>query len=136
MAQIVAYLVKAHSLPPQLVVNIDQIDIHFFPTGGTHTWAQKMSKHVLVHGVEDKRQITVSVSSSVTGNLLPFQLVFTLLTQRSLSPRNIKRVACEEIGWHLTCTNNHWSNMTTCQEFVEKILQPYGEHQLEILNIG
>ena len=26
--------------------------------------------------------------------------------------------------------------MITCQEFVEKILQPYRDHQIEILNIG
>ena len=41
MAQRVAYLVKTHSLPPQLVVNTDQTGIHLVPTGGTHTWTQK-----------------------------------------------------------------------------------------------
>ena len=136
MTQRVAYLVKAHSLPPELVVNTDQTGIHLVPTGGTRTWAHKGSKHVLVHGVEDKRQITVSVSSSAAGNLLPFQLVFTGLTQRSLPPRNTGRIACEEGGWHLTCTNNHWSNLTTCQEFVEKILQPYRLQQVEVLKMN
>lgn len=131
MAQRVAYLVKAHSIPPQLVVNTDQTGIHLVPTGGAHTWAQKGSKHVLVHGVEDKRQITVSVSSSAAGDLLPFQLVFTGLTQRSLPPRNNGRIACEEAGWQLTCTN-----LSTCQEFVEKILQPYREKQVDMLNLA
>ena len=41
MAQRVAYLVKAHSLPPQLVVNTDQTCIHLVPTGEAHTWTQK-----------------------------------------------------------------------------------------------
>ena len=90
----------------------------------------------MVHEIEDKRQITVSVSSSAVGDLLPFQLVFTGLTQRSLSQRNSGRIACEEAGWHLTCTNNHWSNMTTCQEFVDRILQPYRKQQVQMLNIA
>jgi hypothetical protein len=55
MSQRVAYLVKAHSIPPELVVNTDQTGIHLVPTGGAHTWALKGSKHVLVHGIEDKR---------------------------------------------------------------------------------
>ena len=54
MAQRVAYLIKAHYFPPQLVVNIDPTGIHLIPTGGTYTWAQKRSKHVLLYGYEDK----------------------------------------------------------------------------------
>ena len=37
MSQRVAYLVKAHSVPPELVVNIDQMGIHLVPTGGAYT---------------------------------------------------------------------------------------------------
>ena len=37
MVQRVAYLVKAHSLPPQLVINTDQTGIHLVPTGRTYT---------------------------------------------------------------------------------------------------
>jgi hypothetical protein len=135
MSQRVAYLVKAHSIPPELVVNTDQTGIHLVPTGGAHTWVLKGSKNVLVHGNEDKRQITVSVSSTAAGGLLPFQVVFTGLTQRSLPPRNSGRIGCEDAGWHLTSSNNHWSNLTTCQEFVERILQPYRVQQTEVLQM-
>jgi hypothetical protein len=127
--------VKAHSIPPELVVNTDQTGIHLVPTGGAHTWVLKGSKNVLVHGNEDKRQITVSVSSTAAGGLLPFQVVFTGLTQRSLPPRNSGRIGCEDAGWHLTSSNNHWSNLTTCQEFVERILQPYRVQQTEVLQM-
>jgi hypothetical protein len=107
MSQKVVYLVKAHSIPSALVVNTDQTGIHLVPTGGAHTWALKGSKHVLVHGIEDKRQITVSLSSTAAGNFLPFQVVFIGLTQISLPPRNSGRIGCEEEGWHLTSSNNH-----------------------------
>ena len=135
MSQRIAYLVKAYSIPHELVVNTDQTGIHLVPTRGAHTWALKGSKHVLVHGIEDKRQITVLVSLSVARGLLLFQVVFTSLTQRSLPPRNNGRIGCEDVGWHLTSSNNHWSNLTTCQEFVERILQPYRVQQIEILQM-
>jgi hypothetical protein len=89
---------KAHSIPPKLVVNTDQTGIHLVPTRGVHTWALKGSKHVLVHGIEDKRQITVSVPLTIAGNLLPFQVVFIGLTQRSLPPRNNGQIGCEDAG--------------------------------------
>jgi hypothetical protein len=41
---------------------MDQTGIHLIPTGGARTWAEKGSKHVLIHGQEDKRQITMYVS--------------------------------------------------------------------------
>jgi hypothetical protein len=62
--------------------------IHLIFTGGARTWAEKGSKHVFVHGQEDKRQITVSSSSSTDGDLLPFQVIFTGTTSRSLPPQN------------------------------------------------
>jgi hypothetical protein len=58
MAQRCAYLVKMYNIPPELVVNTDQTGIHLVPTGGAKTWETKGSRHVLVHGVDDKRQFT------------------------------------------------------------------------------
>ena len=135
MAQRAAFFVKAYSIPIELFVNMDQTGIHVVPTGGARIWAKKGSKHVLVHGMEDKKQVTISVSSSASGNLLPFQVVFTGLTDKSLPPRNPGRLQCEGAGWQLTCSKNHWSNMSTCQEFVETILQPYRKQVIAELNL-
>jgi hypothetical protein len=77
MTQRIAYLVKCYNVPCELVVNTDQTGIHLVPTGGTKTWEEKGSKHVAVIGIEDKRQVTVAVSSSLSGNILPFQVIFT-----------------------------------------------------------
>jgi hypothetical protein len=135
MAQRAAYLVKAHSIPPELMVNSDQTGIHLIPTGGARTWAEKGSKHVLVHGQDDKRQITVSVSSSAAGDLLPFQAIFTGTTYRCLPPQNEGRELCEEAGWHLTYSSNHWSNLDTCKDFVKKILEPYRVKQVQQMGL-
>ena len=135
MTQRIAYLVKCYNVPCELVVNTDQTGIHLVPTGGTKTWEEKGSKHVAVIGIEDKRQVTVAVSSSLSGNILPFQVIFTGTTTRSLPPMNQGRKKCEEAGWHITHTSNHWSNLDSCKGFVEKILQPYRLKQIEILGL-
>jgi hypothetical protein len=124
MAQRCACLVKIHSIPQSLVVNIDQTGIHLVPTGGSRTWEEKNSKFVRVHGVDDKRQITEAASSAANGQVLPFQVIFQDLTSRILPPMNQGRQTCEDAGWHLTFSSNHWSNLNTCKAFVEKILTP------------
>jgi hypothetical protein len=80
----IAYLLKLYSIPPCLVVNIDQIGIHLVPTIGERTWESKGSKHIQVLGVEDKRQVTIVVSSTANGNLPPGQVAFTSTTHRCL----------------------------------------------------
>jgi hypothetical protein len=135
MAQWTTYLVKAHSIAPKLVINTGQTWIQLVPAGGALTWAENGSKHVQILGMEDKRQITFLVSSSAAGNLLPFQLVFIGTTNRYLSPRNKGRQMCEDVGWRLTYSNNHWSNLTTCKQFVEQILQPYRRKQVQEMGL-
>jgi hypothetical protein len=135
MAQRCAYLINVHNIPPQLVVNTDQTSIHLVPTGGARTWETKDSKHVNVHEVEDKRQITVRVSSATTGEVLPFQIIFQGLTSRSLPPLTDGKRDCLDNGWNLTFSGNHWSTMVTCKDFVNTILTRYIDVQIELLGL-
>ena len=73
MAQHCVYLINVHNIPQQLVVNSNQTGIHLVPTGGARTWETKGSKHVNVHGIEDKRKITGAESSSTTGHVYLFK---------------------------------------------------------------
>jgi hypothetical protein len=102
MAQQAAYLVKAHNTLATMMVNSDQTGIHIVPSSGARTWAEKGSKHILVHRMEDKRQITCTVSSIAMENLLPFQLIFIGSTDRCLLLRNKGCQRVEDEGWHLT----------------------------------
>jgi hypothetical protein len=135
MAQRCAFLVRVYNIPEGLIVNTDQTSIHLVPTGGARTWEVKNSKQVMVHRVEDKRQITVAASSAANGKVLPFQVIFQGLTSRSLPPLNDGRIACEESGWHVTFTSNHWSSLDTCKDFVDKILSSYRKAQIEELGL-
>jgi hypothetical protein len=83
MAQMCAYFIKVHNIPQSPVVNSDQIGIYLVPTGA-RTWDTKGIRQVSVHGLEDKKQVTVVVSSTATDEVLPFQVVFQGLTSRAL----------------------------------------------------
>ena len=98
MTQRTAYLVKAHSIPPTMFINTNKIEIHLVPFRGARIWVEKGSKHNLVHGMDDKRQITCSISSSAAKNLLPFQLIFTGTIDRCLPPQNTGCQECEDEG--------------------------------------
>ena len=76
MTQRCAYLIKVHNILQYIVINNDQTGIHLVSTRGAKTWDIKEIKQVSVHGREDKRQVTIVVSSTVTGEVLPFQVVF------------------------------------------------------------
>jgi hypothetical protein len=105
------------------------------PIGGARTWETKGSKHVLIHGVDDKRQFTVAASSAASGEVLPFQVIFQGLTSCSLPPLNDGRHDCNNVGWHLTQSSNHWSTLDTCKEFVQTILVTYRALQIDLFNL-
>ena len=109
--------------------------MHLVPTRGATTWEKKGSKHVCVHGKEDKRQLITVVSSTAEGLLLPLQVVFIGRTFRSLYVSNERRQFCKGLGWDLITSSNHWSTLQTCKDFAEKILQPYKIAQTRTLDL-
>ncbi len=71
MAHTIAYLVKMYNILTCLVVNTIQIEVHLVTIRRCWTWETKWNKYVQVLGIENKRQITIVVSSSMNGSLLP-----------------------------------------------------------------
>ena len=55
--------------------------------------AEKGSKHVSIAGGIDKRCITLTVTESINGQLLPLQVIYKVKTERCLPPkaRDVKR---------------------------------------------
>ncbi len=107
IAHRVAYLVKVYNIPMCVIVNTNQIGVHLVPTGRDQTWETRGAKHVHVLGIEDKRQITIVVSSSTERSLLPLQVVFQGTTNHTLPPMNHGRKQCSLISFHLTYNSNH-----------------------------
>ncbi|KAL2649782.1 hypothetical protein R1flu_017910 [Riccia fluitans] len=69
----IAYLVCAYTIPAELVINGDQTGVQLLIVGRERTYAFKGCREVAVAGAGDKWQITLLVSSSAVGDLLPFQ---------------------------------------------------------------
>ena len=78
-----AYTIKDEEIPSALIVNSDQTQVTL--AQGCHmTYAPIGLRQVVTAGSEEKRVITVMVSSSNNGTLLPFQAIYKGSTQTSL----------------------------------------------------
>jgi hypothetical protein len=62
---------------------------------------------VQVLGLEDKRQVTMVVSSNTIEDLLPPQIIFTGSAPRTLPPNSKGKTNYINDGWDLTFSENH-----------------------------
>ena len=69
--------------------------------------------------MDDKRQITLTLACSLSGELLPFQVLYEGKTNRC-HPSLCFPEGCDI--WH---TPNHWANGETSVRFVSNIIIPY-----------
>jgi hypothetical protein len=120
------------SIPPELVINMDQTGMNLVPVG-KFTYARKGQRHVRLLGLDDKRQITLVPAITAAGGVLPFQAIVKGTTSRSLPPA-ADRARTEALGFNYTCSDNHWANKQTMYEWVDNILVPYIAQTMRTLN--
>ena len=112
--------VLKHNIPDELIINVDQTPSKFVATDNI-TMSAKGEKHISQAGATDKTAITVTLSESLDGHILPFQLIYTGKTQRSLP--NVTFPG----GFCLAYNQKHWSNETETIRLIEDVLVPYIE---------
>ena len=56
---------------------------------------------------------------SLSGNLLPFQLIYQGKTAACLPKVELPQ------DWHIKCTANHWFNEGKILEYIQLVLMPY-----------
>lgn len=131
------YCIKEHDIPSELFVNTDQTQVVYAP-GSKLTWAKKGSKQVSVVGLEEKRAMTLVVSVGNSGQLLPFQAIYSGITKRSCpSPSCDKYKEAHELGIHFNASGNatYWSTLETMKLLVDDIVAPYFAAQKQKLNL-
>jgi len=108
---------------PSLIVNMDQTGQNLVPAAA---WTYEIAgaAAVGVVGAEDKRQITACIASSLSGELLPLQLVFQGKTRRCLPTVTASSIAARV---HITNSQNHWSTQETMRDWITEVLLPYAE---------
>ena len=79
----IASAVLKYNIPDELILNNDQTTSKFVPRENV-TMAETGSKHVSRKDGNDKRGITVTLSEINTEKILPFELIYTGKTARSL----------------------------------------------------
>lgn len=110
--------VKDNNIPDDLILNWDQTGVKMIPTS-EWTMATAGSKQVEMVGLDDKRQVTALLCVTLSGVLLPPQILYKGKTD-----------ACHPQvkfpdGWCVSHTVNHWSTEGSMIQFIECIVIPY-----------
>lgn len=123
----IAWVIKHWDIHSKLIVNSDQTQMAL--AQGCHmTYAPKNSTQVSVIGSEEKRAITVLVSVTNDGVLLPYQSIHSGMTARSLPASDCPCMKESLDAGHLfesSMTKTYWSTPKTMQNFVNRTLAPY-----------
>ena len=97
--------------------------------GSSWTMDLKGQQRVEIAAMNDKRQMTLVMCGSLSGNLLPFQLIYQGKTAASLPKVDFPK------QWHVTATENHWSNEEKTKEYIQLIIIPYIEMKRRELDL-
>ena len=104
----IASAVRTYNVPNELILNANQTPSKYVPTTNV-TMAEQGTAHIPARGREDKRAITVTVIQSLSGKMLPFQIIYTGKSERCLPLE-------------------HWSNEVETLSLIDKIIAPYIEN--------
>ena len=122
-------IVDLEDIPHDLILNWDQTAINYVPVSNW-TMAKQGSKKVKIAGVDDKRQITVVLAGSLTGELLPLQLVYQGKTKQCLP-----KVKFPD-DWLISFTPNHWCNEITMEAYIHEVIAPFIRQKRELLHLS
>ena len=71
-------------IPEQLIINFDQFGCNLVPTGHS-TMEEKGVKQVKITKSDDKREVTIVLSTTLSGDVLPFQVRLFIFCQYQVS---------------------------------------------------
>ena len=113
--------VETWNIPHVLIINWNQTGSKLVPVS-EWTMEREGTKQVAIIGQEDKREVTVLMSVTASGILLPFQVIY-----------RGKTIGCHAKvtfpnDWNITQSDSHWSTESTMLEFIDKVIVPYVAH--------
>ena len=120
---------EIEEIPSELVINWDQTGINYVPSH-SYRMEKEGTKRVPIIAADDKCQITAVFAGTFTGSFLPPQLIYKGTTKRCFPTVKFPN------DWHITCSDNHWSNESTMIVYLQNILFPYIDCKREQLKLG
>lgn len=125
-----AQLIFRYQVPPQLVINGDETAVMLVNRARV-TRNTAGAKRVRILGMgEDKAQITATIFVTEAGDVLPYQMIFQGKTDRCHPSKEKKPVDC--LWAH---TASHWQSVATYSEVIEKIIVPYKNNMIGMLQL-
>ncbi|KAK3082872.1 hypothetical protein FSP39_007612 [Pinctada imbricata] len=126
--QRIAMDVKKYDIPDDLIMNWDETGVNMVPVG-EWTMSTCGAKQVTIKGLDDKRQITAVLGATLSGTLLPPQLIYegktTLCHPKYSFPE----------GWDIYHSDNHWSNTDTHLGYIDEVIIPYVHNTRDEMNL-
>ena len=108
-------VVDMEEIPQDLILKWDQTAVHYVPVSNW-TMAMEGSKKV---SIDDKRQIILVLAATMTGTLLPCQLIYQGKTKAYLP------LVTFPGDWDVTFSPNHWCNELTMEHYIQNIITSY-----------
>ena len=121
--------IKDGKIPPEHVINWDQTGVNVVPSS-QWTQEERGSTRVEIARAGDKQQITVTLAGTLSGELLPFQILYEGKTERC---HPLTQFPDRFDIWH---TPNHWANGETSIHFGKNIILPYISATQKDLGMG
>ena len=116
----ISSLTKSHETPDELKI-LTKMSSKFVAPSKVAI-VEKGSKHVSIAGGTDKHCITLTVTESMSGQLLPLQVIYKGKTERCLPPK-----ARDDKRFPFSCNEKHWSNNKETLWLIDGILLAYIE---------
>lgn len=79
---------------------------------------ERGAKQVPLTGLDDKRQITAVLACTLSGDLLPMQVIYAGKTPKCHPDFQFPA------SWDITHTHNHWSNAESMLQYVTNVIVP------------
>jgi hypothetical protein len=111
-----------------MVLNIDETSVSVRPAA-KYTFAQEGSVQVPVVAHGDKKQLTVTLATSITADKLSAQLIYAGKTRACVPKEAVP-------GVHYSYSLNHWQNLDTTKDFLNSCVFPYFKKKREELGLG
>ena len=125
----IADLVEGYSIPPTLIMNFDQTPLKCAPVPN-QTLSKKGSKHVAIKGLSFRQSVTATFGINFTNSFLPMQLIYGDKTVKSLPRMKFPD------SFSLSTNEKHFSNNQESLKLIVKIIVPFVEKTLDMLNLG
>ena len=113
-------VVERHSIPPTLVIHIDQTPLKYDPDS-SQTMATKNSKYVHVASFSCKKAITGIFC--ITLSIVPMQLIYGGKTAQNLPKFEFPE------SFSLSANSKHFSNTTESLKLLDEIIIPYVKNE-------